>query len=114
MGEFFSLCMHLGGQNVAKKTTTELSVPELQARKSVKSTNRKIKDADIDFSDIPELTDEQLSKFVRRGRPVVGDSHRKAVSIRIESNVLDKLKSKAKKKGVAYQSLINDILKKSV
>lgn len=99
---------------MAKKTTTELSVLELQARKSVKSTNRKIKDADIDFSDIPELTDEQLSKFTRRGRPVVGDSPRKAVSIRIESNVLDKLKSKAKKKGVAYQSLINDILKRAV
>lgn len=99
---------------MAKKTTTALSVPELQARKSVKSTNRKIKDADIDFLDIPELTDEQLSQFVRRGRPVIGDSPRKAVSIRIESKVLDKLKSQAKKKGIAYQSLINDILKKAV
>ena len=81
---------------------------------SGKSKNLKTKDADIDFSDIPELTDEQLSKFKRRGRPVIGDGPRKAISIRIDENVLDKLKSKAKRTGVAYQSLINEILKKAI
>jgi predicted DNA binding CopG/RHH family protein len=73
-----------------------------------------MKDSEIDFSDIPELTDFQLSNFKKRGRPIIGDSQRKAVSIRIEENVLDKLKSKAKQKGVAYQSLINEILKNAV
>ena len=112
--ELFLLFSYSGGRKMSKKTTTVLSVPELLARKSVKSTSRKIKDSEIDYSDIPEFTGEQLSKFKRRGRPVIGESHRKAVSIRIEENVLDRLKSKAKQKGVAYQNLINDILKKAV
>lgn len=99
---------------MAKKSITVLSAQELLARKSGKSTNRKVKDSEIDFSDIPELTGEQLSKFSRRGRPVIGESPRRAISIRIDEKVLDRLKSKAKKTGIAYQSLINDILKKAV
>jgi len=99
---------------MAKKTITVLSAQELLARRNEKSTNRKVKDSEIDFSDIPELTDEQLSQFKRRGRPVIGESPRKAISIRIDEGVLDKLKSKAKKTGVAYQSLINEILKKAI
>lgn len=99
---------------MAKKSTIVLSVPELLARKNAKSTRHKHKSSKIDFSDIPELDDEELKKFIRRGRPVIGESPRKAISIRIEENVLLKLKSKAKKKGIAYQSLINEILKKAV
>jgi uncharacterized protein (DUF4415 family) len=76
--------------------------------------SRRLKDSEIGFSDIPELTDQQLSQFKRRGRPVIGESPRRAISIRIDENVLERLKSKAKKTGVAYQSLINDILKKAV
>lgn len=87
---------------------------ELLARKIAKPTKLKITDDEIDYSDIPELSDEDLKKFKRRGRPVIGESPRKAISIRIETQVLEKLKNKAKKKGVAYQSLINDILKKAV
>jgi uncharacterized protein (DUF4415 family) len=86
----------------------------LLTRKNVRFTGRKIKDSEIDYSDIPELDDETLKKFKRRGRPVIGESPRIAISIRIDENVLSKLKSKAKKKGVAYQSLINEILKKAV
>lgn len=99
---------------MAKKATTVLSVRELLARKSARTMRRKVKDSKIDFSDIPELSSESLEKFKRRGRPVLGDSPRKAISIRIEENILEKLKDKAKKKGVAYQSLINEILKKTV
>jgi uncharacterized protein (DUF4415 family) len=99
---------------MAKKATTVLSVPELLTRKSGKSTIRKVKDSEIDFSDIPELTTKQLAQFKRRGRPVIGESPRQAISIRIDERVLEKLKSKAKKTGVAYQSLINEILKKAV
>ncbi len=36
-----------------------------------KDSIRKVKDADIDYSDIPELSDEQLKKFRRVGRPLV-------------------------------------------
>ena len=76
--------------------------------------SRKIKDSEIDYSDIPALTDKELSKFKRRGRPVIGESPRKAISIRIDQQTLKKLKLKAKKTGIAYQSLINEILKKAV
>lgn len=99
---------------MAKKSTTVLSAQELLAKRNVKSIARKVRDSEIDFSDMPELTDEQLSKFKRRGRPVIGESPRKAISIRIEKAVLEKLKSKAKKSGIAYQSLINEILKEAV
>ena len=99
---------------MAKKSITVLSVPELLTRKNGKSINRKSKDSEIDYSDLPELTDIQLAKFKRRGRPVIGDSPRRAISIRIDLKVLDKIKTKAKKTGVAYQSLINEILKKAV
>jgi len=99
---------------MAKKKFTVLSVPELLVRKKEKSTHRKVKDSEIDYSDIPQFSDGQLSKFKRRGRPVIGDSPRMAISIRIEENVLKKLKLKAKQSGIAYQSLINDILKKAI
>jgi len=99
---------------MAKKAITVLSVQELQIIRNVKSMHRKIRDSEIDFSDIPEMTKEQLSQFKRRGRPVLGAFPRRAISIRIDQSVLDKLRAKAKKTGIAYQSLINDILKKAV
>ena len=65
-------------------------------KKRLKSKSRKIRDTEVDYSDIPELSDEQLAKFKRRGRPVIGDTPRKAISIRIDESVLKKLKSKEK------------------
>lgn len=79
-----------------------------------KSISRKVKDSEIDYSDIPEFTDAELKSFKRVGRPLVGESAREAISLRVESEVLKKLKEKAKNKGVGYQSLINEILKKAV
>jgi uncharacterized protein (DUF4415 family) len=74
----------------------------------------KVKDSEIDYSDIPKFFAEDLKKFQRVGRPLVGDSSREAISLRVESDILNKLKKKAKNKGVGYQSLINEILKKAV
>ena len=97
-----------------KKKYTELSASELLTKRKSKSTLRKVKDADIDYSDIPEFSAADLKKFKRVGRPLVGESPRQAISVRIESGVLSKIKEKAKKSGVGYQSLINEILKKAV
>ena len=97
-----------------KKKYIELSAQELLTKKSVKSTHRKVKDSEIDYSDIPELSSSDLKKFKRVGRPLVGESPRQAISVRIETEVLSKLKKQAHKKGVGYQSLINQILKKAV
>jgi uncharacterized protein (DUF4415 family) len=97
-----------------KKKYTELSASELLTKRKGKSTFHKVKDSEIDYSDIPEFSTAELKKFKRVGRPLVGDSPREAISLRVESDVLDKLKKQAKNKGVGYQSLINAILKKAV
>ena len=59
-------------------------------------------DSDIDYSDIPRLTAEQLASMVR-----LRDVRRKqAVSVRLDPEVLDWLKSK----GEGHLTRINDIL----
>ena len=63
----------------------------------------------IDFSDIPELSDRQLSSM-RRGRPTMGDEPRKLIAIRLDAKVLGWLRNTAEKKGLPYQSLVNEIL----
>lgn len=59
-------------------------------------------DSHINFQDIPRLTDEQLARMVR-----LRDVRRKvAVSVRLDPQVLDWLKSK----GEGHLTRINDIL----
>src|SRR4029077_17160010 len=64
----------------------------------------------IDFSDIPELSDKQLSRMRRVGRPTVGEEPRKLIAIRLDPKVLVWLRETAEKKGLPYQSLVNQIL----
>lgn len=71
------------------------------------------KDADIDFSDIPELTDEQLKKARRLGRPRLGDKAKRLISIRLDPELLLSLQEQAEKKGIGYQNLIHQILQKA-
>ena len=97
-----------------KKKSIELSAQELQAKMKKKSIYKKVEDVDIDYSGIPKFTAKQLKKFKRVGRPLVGASPRIAISVRIEEEVLSRLKDKADEEGIGYQSLINEILKKAV
>jgi uncharacterized protein (DUF4415 family) len=64
-------------------------------------------DSEIDFSDIPELTDEQLKNAVRGRfyRPI-----KKQVTARLDADVLDWLK----KQGKGYQSRMNAILRREM
>jgi hypothetical protein len=39
----------------------------------------------VDFSDIPELSDERLSSMRRVARPTVGDEPRKLIDIRLDA-----------------------------
>lgn len=73
---------------------------------------RHIPDSEIDFSDIPELTDEELARGRRVGRPK-SEFTKELVSIRIDPRLLSKLKELAKKKGKPYQSLMHEILEKA-
>jgi uncharacterized protein (DUF4415 family) len=77
-----------------------------RARKKGKNTRRK----KIDFSDIPELSAEQLSRMRRVGRPTLGDEPRKLIAIRLDGKVLEWLRKTAATKGLPYQSLVNQIL----
>jgi uncharacterized protein (DUF4415 family) len=64
----------------------------------------------IDFSDIPELSKKQLTGMRRVGRPTLGDEPRKLIAIRLDPKVLGWLRRTAEKKGLPYQSLVNQIL----
>jgi uncharacterized protein (DUF4415 family) len=59
-------------------------------------------DSDIDYSDIPRLTPDQLARMVR----LRGPRRKQAVSVRLDPQVLDWLKSK----GEGHLTRINDIL----
>ena len=64
-------------------------------------------DSDIDYSDIPPMTDEQLKNAVRGRfyRPV-----KRQITARVDADVLDWLKSQ----GRGYQSRINAILRREM
>ena len=65
----------------------------------------KTSDEDIDFSDIPELDEE----FFKNAKLVERKPRTEAISIRIDTDVLQWFKQHAKDKG--YQTLINDVLR---
>jgi uncharacterized protein (DUF4415 family) len=75
-----------------------------------KKNEKNMKSKKINFSDIPELSDKQLSRMRRVGRPTVGDEPRKLIAIRLDPKVLGWLRKTAEKKGLPYQSLVNEIL----
>jgi uncharacterized protein (DUF4415 family) len=88
------------------KKRRELSAQGGRAAKREKGT----KSRRIDFSDIPELSEKQISVTRRVGRPPLGDQPRRLIAIRMDAKVLDWVRKAAMKKGMPYQSLINDIL----
>jgi uncharacterized protein (DUF4415 family) len=57
-----------------------------------------MKSKKVNFSDIPELSDKQLSSMRRVGRPTVGDEPRKLIVIRLDAKVLGWLRQTAEKK----------------
>lgn len=89
-----------------KKKAYELSA---RGRRAVKS-GKNIQDSEINFSDVPELTDAQLKQAKRVGRPTEGDEPKQLIAIRLDPQLLKKIKAKAKKSKVPYQSLIQKLL----
>ena len=69
-------------------------------------------DEHIDFSDVPELTEDQLrsAKRTRRGRPPLGAFPRKTISMKIDPGVLEQIKLAAEANGTGYQTFIHGIL----
>jgi len=69
-------------------------------------------DSQIDFSDIPELSDEQLKRMRRVGRPVTGMA-KQLIAIRLSPDLLAALRRMATKQGKPYQTLIHELLEKA-
>jgi len=74
----------------------QLTAPDLEKLRKLAERP----DSEIDFSDIPEMTDEQWEAARRRG-------FYRSVTLQIDADVLAWLKSKGK----GYQSRMNEILR---
>lgn len=86
-------------ENIKNRAWTER---ERQAVRRAARLQARGNDSDIDFSDAPRLTEEQLASLVR-----LRDVKKKvAVSVRLDPQVLDWLRSK----GGGHLTRINDIL----
>jgi predicted DNA binding CopG/RHH family protein len=69
-------------------------------------------DKKIDFSDIPELSAEQLKKARRVGRPPSGRA-KQLIALRVSPGLLARLKRMAKLKKMPYQTLMHELLEKA-
>ncbi len=74
---------------------------------------RSIPDSAIDFSDIPESTDEELKRARRVGRPKSGKPQRRLIAIRIDPVLLNKLRQLAAKRDKPYQTFIHELLERA-
>jgi uncharacterized protein (DUF4415 family) len=71
-----------------------------------------IPDSQIDYSDIPPSTDEELKRARRVGRPKTGYA-KQLIAIRISPRVLDRLRRQAEKRRKPYQTYIHEILERA-
>ena len=74
---------------------------------------RPIPDSQIDFSDIPESTDEELRRARRVGRPTAGRPARQLIAIRIAPSLLTQLRKLAAKQDKPYQVFIHELLERA-
>lgn len=99
-------------------TSSESSVLAARAQKSERPTARHRLDSKpnskIDFSDIPELTDEQLKRARRVGRPTQGNTAKQLIAIRLDPELINALREKASERQIGYQSLIQELLAKAL
>lgn len=79
-----------------------------RAKPAAKSA-RHMPDRQIDFSDVPESTDEELGRAKRVGRPKTGQA-KQLIAIRIAPSLLVKLRRIARKHGKPYQTYIHELL----
>src|SRR5437762_5996152 len=84
------------------------SASSARAGRAAKSGRPMRRRRGIDFSDIPEVSPAQLRAMRRVGRPPLGAEARRLIAIRIDPQVLDAVRREAKRRGLGYQSLINN------
>ena len=91
------------------KRRSESSAQGRRVAKSGKPTP----DNQIDFSDIPESTDEELRRARRVGRPKTGRPQRQLIALRIDPILLKKLRDLAAKREKPYQTFIHELLERA-
>jgi uncharacterized protein (DUF4415 family) len=89
----------MNSEDIKNRSWTER---DRQAIRNAAAARASSDEAGIDYSDIPRLTEEQLSRLVR----LRGGKRKVAVSVRLDPQVLDWLRSK----GQGHLTRINDIL----
>ena len=77
--------------------------------KSVKITP----DSEIDFSDIPEFSKEELARARPVGRPKL-EYPKKLMAIRLSPKLIHDLKKLAKRRRRPYQTLLHELLEDAV
>ena len=73
---------------------------------------KQIPESQIDVSDMPEATNEQLKRMRRVGRPSTGMA-KQLIAIRLSPRLLAILRKLAAKQGKPYQTLIHELLEKA-
>jgi predicted DNA binding CopG/RHH family protein len=79
-----------------------------RVRKNAKPTQ----DERINYSDLPESTDEELKRARRVGRPKTGNA-KQLIAIRISPRLLAQLRRLAAEEDKPYQTLIHELLEKA-
>jgi uncharacterized protein (DUF4415 family) len=92
--------------------TKKRSGSSAQGKRHVKSV-RHISDSEIDFSDIPELSDAQLKNVRKVGRPK-SDNPKQLIAVRLSPSLLQNLKRLARKSKKPYQKIMHEMLEKAV
>lgn len=91
---------------------TKPSVSSARERHRIMSAEH-ILNSDIDFSDIPDSTPEELKQAVRVGRPSKGNA-KQMIAFRIAPGLLDQIRTLAAKQDMPYQSLLHELLEDAV
>jgi uncharacterized DUF497 family protein/uncharacterized protein (DUF4415 family) len=99
-------CTRYGGSMKRKRSGSSALV------KRVGRNVRHTPDSQIDFSDIPESTDEELRRARRVGRPTSGMA-KQLIAIRLSPRLLNQLRKMAAKQGKPYQTLIHELLERA-
>lgn len=74
---------------------------------------KRIRNRDIDFSDIPDSTPNELKRAVRIGRPSTGKA-KHLIAIRIAPLLLSRIRKLAAKRHKPYQTMLHELLEDAV
>jgi len=88
------------------------SASSVPAKRHAKS-GRHMPDSRIDFSDIPESTDQELARARRVGRPKA-DYAKQLITVRIDPRLLARLRKLAARHHKPYQTLLHELLEQAV